>query len=185
MSCKRWICWDGRPKSKLVQKSKWHITKAWIRRSVVVLSKKSRILPILYNPNDAERHFCDTKFSKVTPKFLHIFAEWTGVPSKFSVDIGLVNLWREEPWRNSVLIPPFLGRVYNYYISLLKARETFTYKLLKNTPYLLFRFLSGKSSRNKETAKNTPFPEKMVRRTRPPCTFEWGGGGGGGSYTAP
>ena len=110
MSCKRWICWDGRPKSKLLQKSKWHITKAWIRRLVVVLSKKSRILPILYNPNDAERHFCDTKFSKVnlsskvTPKCLHIFAGWTRVPSKFSVDIGLVNLWQEEPWINSVLI---------------------------------------------------------------------------------
>ena len=59
----------------------WHITKVWIRRSVVVLSKNSRILPILYNPNDADRHFCDTKFSKVnlsskvTPKFIHTFAE--------------------------------------------------------------------------------------------------------------
>ena len=83
------------------------------------------------------------------------------------------------------LYSPFLG-------SLLKARETCTYnyinhtpfsqflgKLLKNTPYMGDWFkntpFSG-FSREDSNGQNTPFPEKIGIRMRPPCTFEWGGG---------
>ena len=66
-------------------------------------------------------------------------------------------------------LPTFLGR-------LLKAQETCTYiyplflKLLKNTPYL------GRLVKTfpRQTAKNTPFPEKIGIRMRPSCTIEWG-----------
>ena len=63
--CNLWICPAGNPWRRLLQKSIWHITNAWTKRSAVCLSRNERIFPILWSANDADRHFCATNFSIV------------------------------------------------------------------------------------------------------------------------
>ena len=60
--CNLWICPAGNPWRRLLQKSIWHITNAWTKCSAVCLSRNERTLPILWSANDADRHFCATKF---------------------------------------------------------------------------------------------------------------------------
>ena len=78
------------------------------------------------------------------------------------------------------------------YVYIIPNFLNFSGSFLKKTPHIsgdwflktevpLFRFCSGKSSRDKRP-KIPPFPRKMGIRMRPHCTFELGGGGRDLSY---